>query len=127
MDPKPLLAGGDQTVGDDRYFHDIADLADRRATLLNDAANTLQRLLAEIGSPVSGCFAALGESPLTYSVSVELALHQLRRQIVMAGRPDWASQLNQLSSASRAIRRAAELAQQSVTVEVGESSNRHPE
>lgn len=127
MDPKPQLAGGDQTVGDDHYFHDIADLADRRTALLNGAANMLQRLLAEIGTPASGYFAALNESPLTYSVSVELALHQLRRQIVMAGRPDWASQLNQLSCASRALRRASELAQQSITVEIRESSNRPPE
>lgn len=109
------------------YFHDIADLTARRAALLSSAAHALQRLLVEIDSPTSASFAPLSESPLTYSVSVELALHQLRRQIVMSGRPDWASQLNQLGYASRALRKASELAQQSVTVEIRESSNRHPE
>ena len=111
-------------MGDDHYFHDIADLADRRAALLDSAANTLRGLLTEIG-PVSGS-AALSEPPLTYNVSVELALHQLRRQIVIAGRPDWVRQLNELSYAACALWRASELAQQSVTVGFNGRRDQHP-
>lgn len=111
-------------MGDDRYFHDIADPVHRRAALLDSAANTLQGLLTEIG-PVSGS-AALSAPPLTYSTSVELALHQLRRQIVLAGRPDWVRQLNELSYASCALWRASELAQQSVTGGISERRDQRP-
>ena len=112
------MALGARQLMSDRFFSEIVDLADRRAALLKSAGESLRRLLGEIGSPASGVLAALNEPPSSYNVSVELAIHQLRRQIVIAGQPDWARQLTELNYASRAIRAASDIAQQLVTTQI---------
>lgn len=110
----------------DRYVHEIADLAARRDALLRHAADILQRLLSEIDSPATGTFAALGDASIGCTVSFQLALRQLRLQIVRIGQPDWARQLTELGEAAYAIQKASEIAQQSVTVEVRDDPGDYP-
>lgn len=110
----------------DQYLHDITDLAARPTALLNGASDTLQRLLAEIDNPPSGSFAALRDSPIGYTISFQLALRQLRLQIVRTGQPDWARQLTELGEAAHAIRMASDIAQQSITVEVKDDDDGYP-
>lgn len=108
------------------YLHEIADLAERRDALLRHAADILQRLLREIDSPATGTFAALGDVSIGYTVSFQLALRHLRLQIVRMGQPDWARQLAEVGEAAYAIRKAAEIAQQAVTVDVKEDPDGYP-